>query len=267
MGVCVSGLRFGCAPALLAWLSGCVCSRARAPLAPTHFWDGCAVWVCGFRLGFQLRPATPGWGVGLCVGWCARSACTPPLLAVVRGVAVWVWARASAAPRHSKLQCWDVRVCVRAPLAPSHYWHGCAVWVCVFRLGFRLRPATPGWGVRLCVCSCARSACTQPLLARVRGVGACVRARVSAAPRHCWLGCWAVRVCVRAPLAPRHSWHGCAVKPQTSTTARACDGSFITFAITLQFVSNRHTSSPSCWLLPFNAILVSACLHAHEGTS
>ena len=267
------GSGFGCAPPLLAGVLGCV----RAPLAPSHSWHGCAVWVCVFGLGFRLRPATPGWGVGLC----ACSACTQPLLARVRGVGVCVWARVSAAPRHSWLGCWAVCVlrlhpatpgtgarfgcvclgsgfscappllagllgCVRALLAPSHSWHGCAVWVCVFGLGLRLRPATPGWGAELCACS----ACTQPLLARERGVGVCVWARVSAAPRHSWLGCWAVCVlvcalrlhpatpgtgarcgcvclgsgfgcappllagllgCVCAPLALRHSWHGCAV--------------------------------------------------------
>ena len=41
------------------------------------------------------------------------------------------------------------------------------MWVCVFGLGFRLRSATPGWGVGLCACS----ACTQPILARVQEAG------------------------------------------------------------------------------------------------
>ena len=238
--VCL-GSGFGCHPPPLAGVYGCVCARVRAPLALSHSWHGCAVWVCVFGLGFRLRPATPGWGVGLCVCWCGRSACTPPLLAGVRAVGVCVWARVSAAPRHSWLGCWGVCVlvgvpplypatpgwgvrcgcvcldsgfgcappllaglsgcvcaCVRAPLAPSHSSHRCVVWVCVFWLGFRLRPATPGWCVRLCACSCARSACTQPLLARVRGVGVCVWARVSAAPYHSWLGCWAVCVLVWA---------------------------------------------------------------------
>ena len=203
--VCL-GSGFGCALPLLAGVLGCV----RAPLAHSHSWHGCAVWVCVFGLGIRLRPATPGWGVGLC----AYSACTQPLLARVRGVGVCVWARVSAAPRHSWLRCWAVCVlrlhpatpgtaarcgcvclgsvfgcappllvgvlgCACAPLAPSHSWHGCAVLVCVFGPGFRLRPAIPGWGVWLCACS----ACTLPLLARVRGVGVCVWARVSAAPR------------------------------------------------------------------------------------
>ena len=214
----------------------------RAPLVPRHSWLGCAAWVCVLWLGFQLRPATPGRGVGVCVCLCARSACTPPLLAGVCGVGVCALAWVSAAPRHSWLGCWGVCVFVcalrlypttpgwgvrRAPLVPRHSWLGCAVWVCVLWLGFRLRPATPGWGVGVCVCSCARSACTPPLLAGVCGVGVCALAWVSAAPRHSWLGCWGVCVFVcalrlypatpgwgarRAPLVPRHSWLGCAVR-------------------------------------------------------
>ena len=238
--VCL-GSGFGCAPPILAGVLGCVCAGVGAPLAPRHSWLGCALWVCVFGLGFRLRPATPGWGVGLCVCWCRRSACTPPLLAGVRAVGVCVWARVSAATRQFWLGCWAVCVLVwalrlhpatpgwgarcgcvclgsgfgcappllagvlgcvcarvRAPLAPRHSWLGFAPWICVFGLGFRLRPATPGWGVGLCVCWCGRSACTPPLLAGVRAVGVCVWARVSAAPRHSWLGCWAVCVLVWA---------------------------------------------------------------------
>ena len=68
-------------------------------------------------------------------------------------------------------------------------WLGCAPWVCVFGLGFRLHPATPGWAVGVCVCWYGRSTCTFPLLAGVRAVGVCVWARVSAARRDSWLGC------------------------------------------------------------------------------
>ena len=271
----VVGFGFRLRPALLPGVLGCVCACVCALLAPSHSRHGCAVWVCVFGLGFRLRPATPGWGVGLCV----CSACTQPLLATgarcgcvclgsgfgcappllagllgcvraplapshswprVRGVGVCVWARVSAAPRHSWLGCWAVCVLRLHPATPGH---GCAVWVCVFGLGFRLRPATPGWGVGLCVCS----ACTQPLLAtgarcgcvrlgsgvgctppllagvlgcvcaplapshswpRVRGVGVCVLARVLAALRHSWLGCWAVCVLRLHPATPGH---GCAV--------------------------------------------------------
>ena len=175
--VCL-GSGFGCTPPLLARVLGCVCAGVGARLAPPHSWLGCAPWVCVVGLGFRLHPATPCWGVALCVCWCGRSACTPPLWAGVRAVGVCGCARVLAAPRHS--------------------WLGCAVWVCVFGLRPRLRAATPGWGVWLCVCSCARSACTQPLRPRVRGVGVCVWDRVSAAPRHSWLGCWGV--CVTAAV-------------------------------------------------------------------
>ena len=88
----------------------------------------------------------------------------------------------------------------RAPrVVTRHSWLVCAVWVCVLGLGFWLRPATPGWGVGACVCLCAHSACTPPLLAGVCGVGVCVWAPVSAAPCHSWLGCWGLCVLVWPP--------------------------------------------------------------------
>ena len=268
--VCL-GSGFGCAPPLLAGVLGCL----RAPLAPSHSWPrvrgvgvcvwarvlaaprhswlgcwamcvlhlhpatpghGCAVWVCVSGLWFWLRPATPGWAVGLCacsactqlllatgarwgcVCFGSRFGCAPPLLAGVlgcvcaplapshswprvRGVSVCVWARVSAAPRHSWLGCWAV---------------------CVLRL----HPATPGTCARCdCVCLGSGFGCAPPLLGgvfgyvcaplaprhswpRVRGVGVCVGARVSAAPRHSWLGCWAVCVLRLHPATPGH---GCAV--------------------------------------------------------
>ena len=204
--------RSACTPPLLAGVCGvCVCAWTRVSAAPRHSWLGC--W--GFRVfmcALHLYPASPGWGVlhgCVCLGsgfsfappllarvlgcacLCVRSACTPPLLAGVCGVGVCALLRVSAAPRHS--------------------WLGCAVWLCVIWHGFRLRPATPSWGVGVCVCLCVRSTCTPPLLAGVCGVHVCAWARVSALPRHSWLGCWGVRVCVRAPLIPCHSWLGCAV--------------------------------------------------------
>ena len=232
VGVCVWA-RLSAAPRH-CWL-GCwaVCVLRLHPASPGH---GCAVRVCVFGLGFRLRPTTPGWGVGLC----ACSACSQPLLATgarcgcaclgsgfgcappllagvlgcvcaplapshswprVRGVVVCVWAPVPAAPRHSWLGCRAVCLLRLHPATPGH---GCAVWVCVFGLGFQLRPATPGWGVGLCACS----ACTHPLSARLRGVGVCVWARVSAAPRHSWLGCWAVCVLRLHPATPGD---GCAV--------------------------------------------------------
>ena len=74
---------------------------------------------------------------------------------------------------------------------------GVCVWVqVVFRPGFLLRPAAPGWDNGVGVCLCARCACTPPLLAGVCGVGVCAWAWVSGAPRHSWLGCWGVCVFV-----------------------------------------------------------------------
>ena len=198
--VCL-GSGFGCAPPLQAGVLGCVCACLRAPLAARHFWLGCAVWVCVLWLGFQLRLATPGFVVVLSVCLCARSTCTPPLLAGMCCPGACAWALVSAAPLPllaGVLGC--VRACVHAPLVPRqpgwgvwrgcsclgsgfgcappllagvlgcvcaclraplvlrHSWLGCAAWLCVLGLGFWLRPASPGWGVGLCVCSCARSA-------------------------------------------------------------------------------------------------------------
>ena len=161
--VCL-GSGFSCSPPLPAGVLGCMCVYVCSPLVPRHSWLGCAVCVC-VCLGSGLGCASPLLaGVLGCVCLFARSACTPPLLAGVCGVGVCAWARVSAATRHS--------------------WLGCAVWVCVLGLGFRLRPATPGLGVGLCLCLYVRSACTPPLLAGVCGVGVCAWARTLAAPRH-----------------------------------------------------------------------------------
>ena len=70
------------------------------------------------------------------------------------------------------------------------------MWVCVLARGLRLQPATPGWGFFVCVCLCARSVCTTPLVAWVCGVGVFAWAWVSAAPRNSGLGCWGVCVFV-----------------------------------------------------------------------
>ena len=184
----------GCcrAPLLLAGLLGCVCVCLRAQLVLRHSRLGCAMWACVPGLGFRLRPATPGRVVWVCVCLCARSACTLPLQVGVRGMGVCAWAWVSAAPRQSRLGSWGV---------------------CVFGCALCLYPAAPGWGVPcgrvclgsgfgwdvwVCVCLCARYACTLPLQARVCGVGVCAWARVAAAPRHSWVGCWGVSVFVCA---------------------------------------------------------------------
>ena len=86
---------------------------------------GACVWVwvvVGF--GFPLRPATPGWGVGVCVRLCVRSACTLPLLAGVCGVRVCGWVRVPAAPRHSWLGCRGslVNLCTRPAGLRTSLW-------------------------------------------------------------------------------------------------------------------------------------------------
>ena len=204
--------------------------------------------MCVLGLGSRLRLATPGCGFRLCVCLCARSSCTPPLLVGVCGVGVCAWARVFAAPRLSWLEFWRVCVfvyalclyaatpgwgvrcrcvfCARvsaarrhlrlgclgvfAPLAARRSWLGCAVWVGMLRLGFRLRAATPGWGVGVCVCVCVRCACNPQLPAGLCCVGVCAWARVSAAPRHSWPGCLGVCVFVWA-LCLYHATPGWAV--------------------------------------------------------
>ena len=158
-----------CTPPLLAGVcSVAVCVLARVSTAPHHSWLGC--WVdCVFVCVLRLYPATPGWDVQCwCVCLGSGFGCAPPLLAGLSGC---------------------VCVCVRASLVPRHSWLGCAACLCVLGVGFRLRPATPGWGVGVPVCLCARPVFTAPLLAGVVGLGVCALARVSAAPRHSWLGC------------------------------------------------------------------------------
>ena len=85
-----------------------------------------------------------------------------------------VWARVSAAPRHSWLVCWGVRV---------------------FACALDSYPVFPGWAVRCwCVCLGSGFGCAPPLLAGVLGsVCACVPGPL--VPCHCWLGC-AVCLCV-----------------------------------------------------------------------
>ena len=222
-----------------SWL-GCpgvcvfVCPLRLYPATPGRgVW--CAGWLCVLGLGFRLRPASPGWGVGVCVCSCAPCACTlpllaglcgvgvclgsgfscsPPLLASGFGVSVCLCARPACTPPllPGVLGC----VCARAPatLVPRHSWLGCAVWVCVSGLRVRLRPATPGWGVRVYVFLCARSACTPQLLAGVCRVGVSAWPPASAVPRHSWLECWDVCLFVCAlllyPTTPgRGLWCGC----------------------------------------------------------
>ena len=229
--VCLSSA-FACAPPFLVVVLGCVCVCVCAPPVPRHSWRGCVVWGCVFGLGFWLRPATPGWAVGMCVCLCARSACTPPVVAGLCGVGVFVCGLCL----YPATPGWGVRC-------------GC---VCLGS-GFSCAPPLLA-GVLGCVCGGECSACTLLLLAGLCGAGVCAWARFSAAPDHSWLGCWDVCVfvcalrfhpappgwggrcgfvclgsgfscappllagvlgcvCVslRDPYPPRHSWLACAV--------------------------------------------------------
>ena len=265
--VCL-GSGFGFARPFLARVLGCACLCARSACTPPLLAGVCGEGVCAWaRVLPAPRDSWLGcWGVCVCL--CARSACTPPLLAGVCGVAVCAWALVSAAPRLSWLECWGVCAfacalllypatpgwglrrgcvclgsgfgcaplllagvlgcvcpCVRAPLVPRHSWLGSAAWVCVLGLSLRLRPATPGWAVGVCVPLCARSTCTPPVLDRVRGVWvwcclapvlvpwflACcercpgLRQSVAVVAWHLSvsLGCGRWRASVACPVAPR----------------------------------------------------------------
>ena len=141
----------------------------------------------------------------------------PPALAGVLGGCVWVRFVLSPlfpplgfavfavglgfrpAPHLSWFRFWDVRGCVRAPPVPrrSRFW--CAVWACVLGSGFRLRPSSPWGGVGVCVCLCARPAWSPAPPGSGRGAGISGWAWVAAVPRHSWLACWGVCVCVCAP--------------------------------------------------------------------
>ena len=190
------------------------------------------MWMCVLGLRFRLRPATPGWGFGVCVCLCTRSTCTPPLLARVCGVGVPAGAWVCRAPPLLAGVLGCVCACPHAPLIPLHSWLGFAVWVCALGLGFRLRPTNPGSGVRVCVRLCVHSAwspatpgsgarcgfvclgsvfgCAPQLLAGALGC-VCVCVRAPPVPRHSWLR-WAVWVCARGLwfwLQARLSWLGC----------------------------------------------------------
>ena len=186
--VCVFGFGFWLHPAI-PWI-GCwgVCVCVRAPPVPLQSWLGCAVRLLG--CGFWLHPANPGSGLR-CV--CPGSGCavTPPILAGVLGC-VCLRARSVRTP----------------PFLARGFW---GFLVRVSGYGFRLHPAVPGSGLR---CGCVRWGLgfgfTPPILARVL-VCVCLCARSACTPK-ILAGVWGVCVCVCAPFVPRQSWPGCAVR-------------------------------------------------------
>ena len=161
--------------------------------------------MCAFGYGLCLNPAISGWGLRCVFGWCnclnpaipgwglwrvclgTGFALTPPILARVCGVCV----------------------CVRVLSVPRQSWEGFVV--CGVACGFCLHPANPGRSL-CCVCWCAGSAFTPPIVAGVSGVccwlswvgpsPSLAEAHVGAVPRQSWLGL-AAGFC---GVVPRQSW-------------------------------------------------------------
>ena len=150
------------------------CARVPVLVSPLLSWPGFV--VCAVGLGFWLAPLHSWLDFPGRAWLCARSACTPLFLARVCGVCLSSGFGCAPPLLAGFLGC--VCVCVRAPFVLRNSWLGCAVWSCVLGLGLRLRPATPGWGVGMCVCLCARSACTLLVFAEVCGLGVCAWAGV-----------------------------------------------------------------------------------------
>ena len=119
----------------------------------------------------------------------ARSACTPPLSALVCGVGVPAGVWVSAVARHSLGGCWGVCVLVRSSRVVS-----CTSWLEALRGG---------------ACLCARPACSPPFLAGV----CCVGVRAGPGSRLCpalldWVvgvfffACLVLALWCRSPAVP-----------------------------------------------------------------
>ena len=167
------------------------------------------MWVCVLQLRFRLCPASCGWVAGVCVFVCSLRLCpATPGWGVRRGCVCLGSGFGCTLPLPAGLLgCVCVRV--RASLVPRHSWLGCAVWVGVLGLRLRLRPATPGCRVGVCMCALRFSPATPGL--GVRCGWACLGLGFSCPPPLLAgvLGCVCARV--RALLVPRHSWQGCTV--------------------------------------------------------
>ena len=145
--VCL-GSDFGGAPPLVAGLMGFVCVCVRAPLVHRHSWLRRVAWGCVLGLGSRLRPATPGWGVVVCVCRCAPPACTPPFRAGVCGM--WV-------------------ACCLAPVPVTWFAAGC-----VHCLGLRHPVADFAWHLSVCL-GCGLRGAYLACLVAPRGVPHLVR--------------------------------------------------------------------------------------------
>ena len=197
--------------------TGCLSARALDTGFPTVVWCLCLGPGCGWVWVSITQPVLAG-VLGGCV-W-VRSVASS-LICRLGFVVVVIGLGFRPAAHLSWLGISNARGCVRAPPAPRRFRFGCVVWACVLGSGFRLRPATPWGGVRVCVCSCAlpcgllhllvggavqgcvlvRAPCLFPAFPGW-GVlcGRACWAGVSAVPRSSWLGCRSVFIFLRVLL-------------------------------------------------------------------
>ena len=152
---CVFGCGLGLHLANPRW--GVVCVCVCAGVLPVRRQSALGFVVCVFGSGSCVYSAHPGWGsLCLCLG--VNSAFTPPGMAGVRGVCVWVWVSSSV--RQS---------CLRF-----------VVWL--FGYGCCLQPASPGGQMMVCVCLGACVAFNLPILAGVWCI--CLCTGVTCTPAH-----------------------------------------------------------------------------------
>ena len=203
--MCVPGFRFQLRPAFPGWdVWVCVFVCAICLYPANAGWGSWCVCLCS---GFCFHPANPRWGLGVCVGVC--NVCLHPNSPGwgVRCGCVCLGAGFGCAPLYIA-GCWGVGVCVHAPYSPPILAGVCGVCMSAQALAFTpailagvLRrvylcghstctlpflarvlgvsafawvqfPAasSASWlGVFGCVCLCACSACTPPILAGVLG--------------------------------------------------------------------------------------------------
>ena len=179
------GVGFG-NPTSPGWGLGRVCLGTVCGVVPLLPAGVCG--VCGWAWVSACTPPFVVWDMGR-ARLCARSACTPPFPGPACGVGVRAGVWVSSGPRHSLGKCSSVCVLVCPPRVVScTSWFGMLCW----GVWFVPRPATPGWHVRVCVCLCARPACSPPFLAGV----CCGDVRDGPGSRLCraLLG-WVVRLC------------------------------------------------------------------------
>ena len=157
------------------------------------------LWSCSAPLPACLCPWVLWWGCPVARGLVVLIRLA--LVSVVLVSVVWSFALS-----------WSAVRCCAPPAAPS----GCCPLLSFCRVYAGCADPPPraagcgalcfalsrvvSCGAAVCGCLCSRSSCTPPILIRLCGVGVCAWARVSATPRHSWLGCWDLCVIVSAIL-------------------------------------------------------------------